>query len=161
MPSLNPDIRRAAAEQLMSLASEPRFAQALSEATLVHAVLHELKSSNSGMSDDYLSSAMLAEHAASKHETNQVQQQQQMQQLQEMVVDGFNMQLPITCLQLLVAVAQHCQEARTLLLQGSGRLDSFHPAMMYAGGCNCHYLVHNLPTLQAIFKSFTDSLAVA
>ena len=142
MPTLNPDIRRAAAEQLISLASEPRFARALSEATLLHAILHELKNSTTGMGKEWLSDAALAEHAESNHEHNQPRQQhqqhqQQQKKLQEPSVDSFSSgQLPITCLQLLVEVVQHCQEARTLLLRGSGRSDSQNTAMLHVQICN-------------------------
>lgn len=48
MPSLNPDIRRAAADQLLSLAPDPRFAQSLSDTTVLHTLLGELTSTDNG-----------------------------------------------------------------------------------------------------------------
>ena len=112
MPSLNPDIRRAAADQLVTLTPDPRFAHALSDPALLQAVLNQLTTSNTGLRNTVGPDNAQLGHGQSEHGQQQQQQQDH---------DGFSMQLMVTCLQLLVALVLHCQEARGLLLQGSGR----------------------------------------
>lgn len=108
VPSLNPDIRRAAAEQLLSLVADQRFAQALSDAALLHAI-HQTLASTCGV--ESISSE--AEQGAADSHAQMAPQQQQ--------ADMPNMQLPIACLQLLVGIMQHCSEAKSLLLQEADR----------------------------------------
>ena len=110
MPSLNPDIRRAAADQLLSLAPDPRFAQSLSDTTLLHTLLCELTTTDNGLGcyDEF----------AEATEPNEAEGGQQMQQR---LPGCANAQLPISCLHLLVALVQHCSEAKALLLQGADR----------------------------------------
>ena len=110
MPSLNPDIRRAAAEQLLSLAPDPRFAPALSDASLLHALHQALAKACTGLSNDCLGEPGLA--------GDDFQDQTAMLQLQK---DTPNMQLPIACLHLLGGIAQHCPEGKSLLLQEADR----------------------------------------
>lgn len=107
LPSLNPDIRRAAAEQLLSLAPDPRFAQALSDASLLHTLLHELISTDNspGCCDQLVQGAGHSQAEAANQQLHQL----------------CDMQLAITCLQLLVALVQHCCEAKALLLQSADR----------------------------------------
>lgn len=110
MPSLNPDIRRAAADQLLSLAPDPRFAQSLSDMTVLHTLLGELTSTDSGLgcSDEF----------AEATEPNEAEEGQL---LHERLPGCANAQLPISCLHLLVALVQHCSEAKALLLEGADR----------------------------------------
>ena len=109
MASLNPDIRRAAAEQLLSLAPDPRFTPALSDSTLLHAIHQALTSPCTGQGH-CLSGAGVegnADHAQPA--------------VLEMQRDLPNMQLPIACLHLLGGVVQYCPEAKALLLQEADR----------------------------------------
>ncbi|KAL0055596.1 hypothetical protein WJX82_002269 [Trebouxia sp. C0006] len=111
MPSLNPDIRRAAADQLLSLAPDPRFAQSLSDTNVLHTLLGELIRTDNGLGCyDEFAEAKRANEAEGG------------QQLQKRLPGCANAQLPISCLHLLVAFVQHCSEAKALLLQGSDRL---------------------------------------
>jgi len=110
MPSLNPDIRRAAADQLLSLAPDPRFAQSLSDTTVLHTLLGELTSTDNGPG--------CYEEFAEATEPNEAEGGQQ---LQQRLPGCANAQLPISCLHLLVALVQHCSEAKALLLQGADR----------------------------------------
>ena len=103
-PSLNPDIRRAAADQLLALAPDPRFAQALSQASLLHALLLEL-TRDGGRGES------LASGIPQNDETLAERQHQ----------GAGDMQLGITCLHLLVGLVQHCPETKMLLLQGADR----------------------------------------
>ena len=112
MPSLNPDIRRAAADQLVTLTQDPRFAHALSDPALMHAIHNQLTSSNTDLGSGFGPDNAQLIHV--QRRSGDCQQQQD--------PDGFSTQLMVTCLQLLVALVQHCQESRGLLLQGSGRL---------------------------------------
>ena len=126
MPSLNPDIRRAAADQLVTLTPDPRFAHALSDPALLQAMLNQLTTSNIGLGNgggpDY-SQLAHAQMGPVSDMTDMNALAQGQGRLQQQDHDGFSMQLMVTCLQLLVALVQHCQEARGLLLQGSGRSD--------------------------------------
>jgi hypothetical protein len=110
MPSLNPDIRRAAADQLLSLAPDPRFAQSLSDTNVLHTLLGELIRTDNGLGCyDEFAEAKRANEAEGG------------QQLQKRLPGCANAQLPISCLHLLVAFVQHCSEAKALLLQGADR----------------------------------------
>ncbi|DBA67372.1 TPA: hypothetical protein ACH3X2_001663 [Trebouxia sp. C0005] len=111
MPSLNPDIRRAAADQLLSLAPDPRFAQTLSDATVLHTLLGELLGTDNG-----LGCCEVFAEATEPDEAEGVEQ------LQQRLPGCGNAQLPISCLHLLVALVQHCSEAKALLLAGADRL---------------------------------------
>lgn len=111
MPSLNPDIRRAAAEQLLSLASDPRFTPALSDPSLLHAIHEALASTcqahclwRAGLVEDEDGNGSHAHPA-----TLEIQR------------DMPNMQLPIACLDLLGGIARYCPEAKSLLLQEADR----------------------------------------
>lgn len=110
MPSLNPDIRRAAADQLLSLAPDPRFAQTLSDATVLHTLLGELLGTDNG-----LGCCEVFAEATEPDEAEGVEQ------LQQRLPGCGNAQLPISCLHLLVALVQHCSEAKALLLAGADR----------------------------------------
>ncbi len=107
MPSLNPDIRRAAADQLLSLAPDPRFAQSLSDTTVLHTLLSELASTDNGL-------GCYAEFA-------EATEPDEAEGGQQRLPGCANAQLPISCLHLLVALVQHCSEAEALLLQGADR----------------------------------------
>ncbi|DBB03962.1 TPA: hypothetical protein ACH3X1_013032 [Trebouxia sp. C0004] len=111
MPSLNPDIRRAAADQLLSLAPNPRFAQCLSDTTVLHTLLGELTTTDNGLGyyEDFAEATAPDEAEGS-------------QQLQQRLPGCANAQLPISCLHLLVALVQHCSEVKAVLLQGADRL---------------------------------------
>ncbi len=110
MPSLNPDIRRAAADQLLSLAPDPRFTQSLSDTTVLHTLLGELTTTDNGI-------GYFEEFAEATEPTDT----EGGQQLQQGLPGCANAQLPISCLHLLVALVQHCSEAKALLLQGADR----------------------------------------
>ena len=112
MPSLNPDIRRAAAEQLLNLAPDPRFTQALSDASLLHAIHHSLATACTGLGDDHM-----AEQAGSGGGGGDDAHAAGVQKPSVMP----DMQLPIACLHLLGGIAQHCSEGRILLLQEADR----------------------------------------
>ena len=107
MPSLNPDIRRAAAEQLLTLAPDHRFALALSDSVLLLALHQALTSACTHLSNGQLEQ----EEHDSDGETGLLQQQ----------LEQPNMQLPIACLHLLAGIAQHCSEGKSLLLQEADR----------------------------------------
>lgn len=106
MPSLNPDIRRAAAEQLMGLAPEPRFAAALSDAALLTAILRELPQG--------------ADPTAPEQGGRQAESGLNLGR-QQQGLGSSNTPLAVCCLQLLVRLVQHCQQVKALLLQDSGR----------------------------------------
>ena len=110
LPSLNPDIRRAAAEQLLSLAPDPRFAPALSDPCLLQAIHQGLAGpSNEEQGNDLLQKAGDVDEADAQPA------------ILEMQRDMPNMQLPIACLHLLGGIAQYCPEAKSLLLQEADR----------------------------------------
>lgn len=109
MASLNPDIRRAAAEQLLSLAPDPSFTPALSDPTLLHAIHQALTSTCTGQGHCPSGAGV---------EGNADHAQPAMAGMQR---DLPNMQLPIACLHLLGGVVQHCPEAKSLLLQEADR----------------------------------------
>lgn len=112
MPSLNPDIRRAAAEQLLTLAPDPRFAQPLSDPALLLALLAELTTTQNGLNCFY--------QEVAGQQLFQAEADQQLQQAMPSPVN-VNMPLPNSCLQLLVALVEHCPEAKSLLLQDADR----------------------------------------
>ena len=112
MPSLNPDIRRAAAEQLLSLAPDPRFTPALSDPALLHATHQGLAGSCSDQGNVYL------QEAGVNGDVDKDRAQPTMLELQR---DMPDMQLPIACLHLLAGIAQYCPEAKSLLLQEADR----------------------------------------
>ena len=105
-PSLNTDLQRAAAEQLLSLAAEQRFATALSEPALLHAI-HGILTSTARAGDSN-------QDADDSHVTADVHQHETLP----------DMQLCIACLQLLVGIVQHCSEAQSLLLQDADRCEA-------------------------------------
>ena len=107
MPSLNPDIRRAAAEQLLTLAPDHRFAQALPDIALLLAIHEALTSVCTDLSKGQAEQV----ERTSNVETGMLQQQ----------LDQPSMQLPIACLHLLAGIAQHCSEGKDLLLQEADR----------------------------------------
>ncbi len=73
---------------------------------MLHALLHELTISQSQLGCYELDNEDVG--------TCQAESSQQLP-------GSVNMQLPITCLQLLVALTQHCSEAKSLLVQGADR----------------------------------------
>lgn len=109
MASLNPDIRRAAAEQLLSLASDPRFTQALSEASVLHAIHHTL------------CSALRNDHEAEQDGERDGGDDGAQASMLHKPCTMPDMQLPIACLHLLEGIAQHCSEGKLLLLQEADR----------------------------------------
>lgn len=112
MPSLNPDIRRAAAEQLLSLAPDPRFTPALSDPSLLHAIHQGLADPCSQQGNDCLQEAGVS---------GDVDKDLAQPAMLEMQRDMPNMQLPVACLHLLGGIAQYCPEAKSLLLQEADR----------------------------------------
>lgn len=112
MPSLNPDICRAAAEQLLSLAPDPRFTHALSDAPLLHAIHHILATACTGLDNNSMGEQAGRGVGAGDDPQAAVLQKP------SVVAD---MQLPIACLHLLGGIARHCSEGKMLLLQEADR----------------------------------------
>lgn len=106
-PSLNPDIRRSAADQLLSLAAHQRFQPQLSEPGVVHSLLLELTSSLPNLTSCNICTVGQGEL------------------VDEQQLPGGDTQLPKACLHLLVTLVQHCQPARALMMEDPDRLVEF------------------------------------
>ena len=104
-PTLNADIRRSAADQLLSLTAHQRFQPQLSEPAIIHTLLQELTHSLPN----------LASCCSNVRGTGASAEDSSMDEQQLPVGD---MQLPIACLRLLVAMLQHCQQQTRALLLG-------------------------------------------
>ena len=105
MPSLNPDIRRAAAEQLLTLTPDLRFAIALSEPPLLLAIHQALISACADPGSEEQLQHVVRDTALEA----------------EQQIDMPNMQLPIACLHLLAGIVQHCLAGKSLVLQEADR----------------------------------------
>lgn len=109
-PSFNPDIRRSAADQLLSLTACHRFQQLLTEPAVLYDLLDQLTGNMhilTGFNNVVGSARESASHGYASTD------------MQQLLIG--DVQLPTACLQLLLALVQHCEETRELLLKDPDR----------------------------------------
>lgn len=115
-PALNPDIRRSAADQLLSLTAHERFHTLLSEPAVIHTLLHELTNSLHSLTSFHSSGRDASATGANSHHSTDEQQ-----------LPAGDVQLPTACLHLLLGLVQHCDETKRMLLSDPDRwVDGSH-----------------------------------
>ena len=105
--SLNPDIRRSAADQLLSLTAHTRFHELLSDPAVTHTVLHELTSSLRSLTCFHSSNGDCSATVQGANSRLSTDEQQ---------LPAGDVQLPTACLHLLLGLVQHCEQTQSILL---------------------------------------------